>query len=79
LLERIPESERTRPIAAAARLGVTEPEAAADDYDAQLGELLPRVKDDDDARQQYVDILDLMGPDDPRTAEHRKRLSRELF
>jgi putative thioredoxin len=79
LLERIPESERTRPIAAAARLGVTQPDVVADDYDAQLTALLARVKDDDDARQQFVDILDLMGPDDPRTAEYRKRLSRELF
>jgi putative thioredoxin len=79
LLERIPESERTRPIAAAARLGITQPDVAADDYDAQLTELLARVKDDDDARQQFVDILDLMGPEDQRTAEYRKRLSRELF
>jgi putative thioredoxin len=79
LLERIPESERTRPIAAAARLGVTQPDVAADDYDAQLTDLLARVKDDDDARQQFVDILDLMGPEDQRTAEYRKRLSRELF
>jgi putative thioredoxin len=79
LLERIPESERTRPIAAAARLGITQPDVAADDYDAQLTELLSRVKDDDDARQQFVDILDLMGPEDQRTAEYRKRLSRELF
>jgi putative thioredoxin len=80
LLERIPESERTRPIAAAARLGVAQPDVVADDdYDVQLTELLPRVKDDDDARQQFVDLLDLMGPEDPRTAEYRKRLSRELF
>jgi putative thioredoxin len=79
LLERIPESERTRPIAAAARLGVAQPDGAADDYDAQLTELLPRVKDDDDARQRFVDILDLMGSDDERTAEYRRRLSRELF
>jgi putative thioredoxin len=80
LLERIPESERTRPIAAAARLGAPQAgDAAPDDYDAKLAELLPQVKTDDDARQQYVDILELMGPDDPRTAEYRKKLSRELF
>jgi putative thioredoxin len=90
LLERIPESERTRPIAAAARLGdpqAGEPqageaqagEAPSDDYDATLLDLLPRVKDDDDARQQYVDILEVMGIDDPRTADYRKKLSRELF
>ena len=75
LLERIPESDRTRPIAAAARLG----NRPADDYDTKLAELLPRVKGDDEARQQYVDILELMGADDPRTADYRKRLTRELF
>jgi putative thioredoxin len=80
LLERIPESERTRPIAAAARLGEPQAgEAPSDDYDATLLGLLPRVKDDDEARQQYVDILEVMGNDDPRTADYRKRLSRELF
>ena len=79
LLERIPESERTRPIAAAARLGEPQTDAPSDEYDGKLAALLPRVKDDDEARQQYVDILELMGIDDPRTAEYRKRLSRELF
>ena len=29
--------------------------------------LLARVKDDDDARQRFVDLLEVMGPDDPRT------------
>jgi putative thioredoxin len=75
LLERIPESDRTRPIAAAARLG----DKPTDDYDVRLAELLPKVKGDDEARQQYVDILELMGADDPRTADYRKRLTRELF
>jgi putative thioredoxin len=80
LLERIPESDRTRPIAAAARLGASQPEdAVADDFDTRLTALLPRVKGDDDARQQFVDILEVMGPDDPRTSEYRKKLSRELF
>ena len=37
------------------------------------------MKADDDARQQFVDILELMGPADPRTADYRKRLTRELF
>jgi putative thioredoxin len=75
LLERIPETERTRKVAAAARLGNT----PTDDYDAKLTGLLGRVKDDDDARQEYVDILELMGPDDPRTAEYRRRLTAQLF
>jgi putative thioredoxin len=75
LLERIPESERTRKVAAAARLGDT----PTDDFDAKLTGLLGRVKDDDDARQEFVDILELMGPDDPRTAEYRRRLTAQLF
>ena len=75
LLERIPENERTRKLAAAARVGVT----PTDDHDATLSTLLDRVKDDDEARQQFVDILELMGPHDPRTADYRKRLSRVLF
>ena len=40
----------------------------SDDYDAKLTALLDRVKDDEDARQEFVDLLELMGPDDPRTA-----------
>jgi putative thioredoxin len=75
LLERIPESDRTRKVAASARLG----SAPQDDYDATLTGLLPRVKAEDDARQEFVDILELMGPDDPRTAEYRRKLTAQLF
>jgi putative thioredoxin len=75
LLGRIPESERTRKVAAAARLG-TVPE---DDHDATLAALLPKVKSDDQARQEFVDILELMGPDDPRTAGYRRKLTAQLF
>ncbi len=75
LLERIPETERTRQVAARARVG----ETPDDDHDATLTALLDRVKTDDDARQQFVDILELMGPHDPRTAVYRKLLSQRLF
>jgi putative thioredoxin len=76
LLERIPESDRTRQVAARARLGQSAPD---DDHDATLNALLDRVKDDDDARQQFVDLLELMGALDPRTAKYRKLLSQRLF
>ena len=75
LLTRIPESDRTRIVAAKARTGI----APDDDHDATLTQLLDRVKTDDDARQQFVDILELMGPHDPRTAEYRKQLTARLF
>jgi putative thioredoxin len=75
LLERIPETERTRKVAAAARVG----QPPTDDYDERLNDLLTRVKGDDDARQQFVDLLELMGPDDPRTANYRRQLTARLF
>ncbi len=75
LLARIPETDRTRHVAAKARVHI----APDDDYDQKLTELLDRVKDDDDARQEFVDILELMGPHDPRTAPYRKQLTARLF
>ncbi|MDH4169295.1 MAG: tetratricopeptide repeat protein, partial [Acidimicrobiia bacterium] len=36
-------------------------------------------KNDDDARQEFIDILELLGPDDPRTAGWRKRLTNAMF
>jgi len=75
LIARIPENDRTRQIAAAARLG----SAPQDDYDAELTALLGHVKDDDEARQKFVDILELMGPEDPRTADYRRKLTSRLF
>ena len=75
LLARIPESDRTRHVAALARVG----DAPQDDYDDQLAALLDQVKTDDDARQKYVDLLELMGPTDPRTAEYRRQLTSRLY
>jgi putative thioredoxin len=75
LLVRIPESERTRQVAARARIGAV----ADDDYDAQLVALLDQVKTDDEARQKFVDILELMGASDPRTADYRRQLTARLY
>ena len=72
LLERIPESVDTRRISAMARTEVV------DDVDAALAELLPSVKDDD-ARQRFVDLLEVLGPDDERTPVWRRRLTSALF
>ncbi|MEP7112961.1 MAG: thioredoxin [Ilumatobacteraceae bacterium] len=77
-LARIPESDRTRRVAAAARVS-TQPTLVTDDYDSRLADLLDKVKADDEARQQFVDILELMGPDDPRTAVYRKQLTARLY
>ena len=76
LLERIPESTETRRVAALARVGG---EVAGDEVTAELDALLDRVKDDDDARQRYVDLLEVLGADDERTAGYRKALTSRLF
>jgi len=75
VLARIPETEAVRKTAAAARLS-TKPD---DDYDVKLASLLDQVKADEAARQEFVDILELMGPEDPRTASYRKQLTARLF
>lgn len=79
LLGRIPETAEVRRIAARARIGSDEAEAEADDVAARLADLLTRVATDDAARQEYLDVLELLGPDDPRTATFRKDLSAALF
>ena len=78
LLERIPESADTRRVAALARIGV-DAALGEEDISARLDGLLDQVKADDAARQEFVDLLELLGPDDPRTATYRKRLTARLF
>lgn len=83
LLAKIPESAETRHLAAQARLGgeaeqASDP-AGADGIEAKLDALLERVRTDDAARQEFVDLLEILGPDDPRTAAYRKALTARLF
>lgn len=75
LLERIPESPDTRRVAALARRG---PEAALD-VDTRLAALLERVKGDDEARREFVDLLELLADDDPAKADWRRQLTSRLF
>ncbi len=76
LLERIPETPDTRRIAALARTGLG---VAEDDIGPRLDALLDKVKGDDEARQQFVDLLEVLGPDDPRTPRYRRLLTSRLF
>jgi putative thioredoxin len=78
-LARIPETAASRVVAAEARLAAQQVEVPADGVDVLLDALLPRVKDDGDARQEFIDLLETLGPDDPRTARFRKALSAQLF
>jgi putative thioredoxin len=74
LLEKVPETPEVRHMKARARNPALPP-----DVDARLGELLDTVKADEAARKEFLDLLEVLGPEDPRTAAWRKRLTARLF
>jgi putative thioredoxin len=78
LLERIPETADVRRLQAEARVGDEVGEGAAA-VTAKLDALLDRVKADPAARQEYLDLLELMAADDPRVTTYRKALTARLF
>ena len=45
----------------------------------RLADLLGRVKTDEAARKEFLDLLEVLGPEDPRTATWRKRLTTTLY
>jgi len=80
LLARIPETAETRRVAAKARLGDEASAAGSNgEVESKLDSLLDRVKDDEAARQEFVDLLEVLGPDDPRTSHYRKALTAKLY
>ena len=81
LLERVPDTPETRRLTALARVHGSDDAAGgiAPDIEAELAGLLATVESDEDARQRFVDLLEVLGPDDPRTPAWRKRLSAALF
>jgi putative thioredoxin len=78
LLQRVPETADVRALAARARLAERGLQAG-EDVTALLDALLDRVRDDEAARQEFLDLLETLGPDDPRTAGYRRALSSRLF
>ena len=79
LLARIPESNQSRQVAAEARLAAQSVTVPADGIDVLLDGLLARVKEDEAARQEFLDLLETLGPDDPRTGTYRRALASRLF
>jgi len=81
LLERVPETPETRRLIALARVQESgdAPAGGAPEIEDELAGLLAAVKADEDARRRFVDLLEVLGPDDPRTSAWRKRLSTALF
>jgi putative thioredoxin len=82
LLARVPETAAARSLAAEARLaesGVHPGATGAAELEARLNELLEHVRDDEKARQEFVDLLETLGAEDPRTNSFRRALATRLF
>lgn len=77
LLARIPETGDTRRVAALARSGGGF--ASDDEIERRLNELLEVVKEDDAARQEFIDLLEILGPEDTRSGSYRRQLTTRLF
>jgi putative thioredoxin len=77
LLARVPETPEGRRVAAMARVGADG--SGAIDPGSEMDVLLERVKTDADARRRFLDLLEVLGPDDPRTATYRKALTARLY
>ena len=79
LLARVPETPEVHHVLAAARLAMEGKAVSDGEATARLEQLLETVAIDDAARQEFLDILETLGPHDPRTAAFRKRLTAKLF
>jgi putative thioredoxin len=86
LLAKVPETAEVRRAAAAARLaqagagnGAAGGAGGEDDLEARIEALLAKVKTDDEARQELVDVLETMDPEDPRRGRYRRALASRLF
>ena len=75
LLKRIPESSETRRIEALARTG----DITRDEIIEKLEYLLERVSGNDDARQEFVDLLDVLGSESEQANSFRRKLASKLF
>jgi putative thioredoxin len=79
LMGRIPETPETRLLLAEARLAAQQVDVTSVGVEDLLDGLLDRVRTDPTARQEFLDLLETLGPDDPRTSEYRKALAARLF
>lgn len=84
LLDGVPETAEVRRVAALARVAaaggaaVEGVEGGAEIIE-ELELLLPLVKADTAARQRYLDLLEVLGAEDPRATQYRKLMTARLF
>ncbi len=73
LLERVPQNPDVRHLAALARA------EAVEDIDSRLNELLALAREDDEARQAFIDMLEVLGSNNPKATEWRRKLASTLY
>ena len=80
LISRVPENDELRQLAAKARLLAKDMDfSSQDEVEARLNELLSSVRDDDQARKEFLDLLATFDSSDPRVTQFRKALTSRLF
>jgi putative thioredoxin len=75
ILKRIPETGETRRIEALARTG----DISNEEIVRKLNALLDTVSGNEDDRKEYVDLLDVLGPDSEDATFYRRKLASKLF
>ena len=75
ILKKIPESGETRRIVALARTG----DISNEEIIRKLDSLLETVSENEDDRKQYIDLLDVLGPDSEEATSYRRKLASILF
>lgn len=79
LLARIPETAEVRHLLAEARLAEQQVDVAKAELVPLLDALLERAAEDDEARQEFLDLLETMEPGNPLATSYRKALAARLF
>jgi putative thioredoxin len=79
LLAKIPETTETRALMAEARLAEQAIDVQGQEVGPLLDALLEKVSTDEEARQEYLDLLETLGPTNPLAVSYRKALATRLF
>ena len=80
LIAKVPETDELRQLAAKARLLAKDISFSSQgEVEARLNVLLDSVRDDDQARKEFLDLLATFDSGDPKVAQYRKALTSRLF
>ncbi len=78
-LEKSPPSPQVQALLDQIQAEVSSQQGEMAEVESRLGQLLDQVKDDDEARSEFLGLLETLGAENPQTAEWRRKLSTRLF